>query len=136
MPRDLFKRNCEHCGKNFLTYEKDKVFCKSTCEGRHHYNEMLGKDQPKKTLNYCAHCGDEVHSPQGVSKGNRFCNSICRKEFGKKELILVANARPMKKRGAKRALPYEVLNKIAEKERVFDEKHAFWYIRRGGSYGG
>lgn len=135
MPRQLMKKLCPQCGRSFLTYEQGLEFCNTDCETRQAYNQALGKPMRKQTSAICAHCGDEVHCVFGATPSeNRFCNEMCLKEFKRKKRIAEANNRNTDPRNNMRKICFDVLNKCAEKKRVFDEHHAKWFIARGSSY--
>jgi len=139
MPPTVLRKNCTHCGKVFLTYNEEMEFCKTTCQHRHKYNDHFGFKQPKQVSVPCVFCGEDVRIPNGGgSTGkNRFCNSQCRKGHEKRVRSAESNLKTKKpNRGNPNKMPYEVLEKIEERKRVFDDKHAYWYTRRGGSYGG
>lgn len=132
----VLKKICPHCGKSFLTREEDMVYCNTLCEARKKYNEHFGFKEHKKISATCAFCGDEVRSTRsGVKKNaNKFCTAQCRKGYAKRQRDIESNSKDKKPHVQGNKLPLEVLNKIEEKKRVFDDKHAYWYTRRGGSY--
>ncbi len=129
MAPQTLKKNCKKCGKAFFTYELDKIYCTSTCEAQFKYNEHFGyQDKHKLNETNCDQCGDLL-SVRGSVK-MRFCNEFCKKQFDKEarakksmEKKLQETEKPKHK--GKR-LPYDVLNKMAEKKRVFED-HGWLY---------
>lgn len=135
--RSVLRKNCTHCGNVFLTHEIEMEFCNGNCEHRHGYNEYFGFEGRKQVLEYCTSCGEEVRTPQGNRGKNRFCNQQCRKVYDMRQRIVDSNCKQKKPNlGNPNKISYENLDKISEKKRVFDDKHAYWYTIRGGSYGG
>lgn len=134
----VLRKNCTHCGKVFLTHQDDMEFCNSTCKHRHKYNDHFGFKQPKQVDVACAFCGDAVRIPNGGNeKRQRFCNNQCYRGYQKRQRDAESNVKEKKPNpGNPNKLPFEVIEKIEERRRVFDDKHAYWYTRRGGSYGG
>ena len=130
MPRKILKKFCERCGRTFLTYEENLIYCNTDCEGKHKYEKQRSIKSPSKTPYSCAFCGDEIR--KGRKNSNCFCNHHCRKGYKKR----LRDAQPKKesKKSPAKPLSHDTLNKIHEKRRVYDDKHAYWYVRRGGSY--
>jgi hypothetical protein len=127
MVRHLIKKACKRCGKPFLTYELDKIFCADTCEGRFKYEEHFGiKDNLKENFTYCENCNDALDL-KGI-KSQRFCNDYCKKQFAKKQRSIESEKNPKKK--IKGRIPYEVLNMIEEKKRVFGDHEWLYKINR------
>jgi YHS domain-containing protein len=124
MVRQLLKKSCKRCGRPFFTYELDKTFCNDICEARFKYDEHFGvEDYLKENSTYCENC-NELIELKGV-KSRRFCNEYCKKQFDKKQRSIASEGKP-KKKG--KGLPYEVLNMIEEKKRVFGD-HDWLYKR-------
>lgn len=137
MPPEVLRKNCTHCGKVFLTHDEEMEFCNSTCKHRQKYNEHFGLRQPKRISVSCTFCGEEIRTvPRRQGKEeNRFCNSQCRRGYDKRQRDAESNSKEKKSRTDHiKKIPYEVLEKMEEKKRVFDDRHAYWYTRRGGSY--
>lgn len=55
MKRNLFAHRCENCGNSYLSYDKEKVFCSSTCEARYEYkghgNKYLRLSEEERRYN-------------------------------------------------------------------------------------
>lgn len=118
------KKQCERCNKPFLTKELDKKYCTDVCEKKHQYFLITGrKDKIKQCYRNCKQCGE-------ISPHNsHFCNENCRRLFKKnkrisknKELFVEDKKKNIKK------LPYDVLNKIEEKKRIFDD--SWWHYNK------
>lgn len=129
MSPQTLKKNCKKCGKAFFTYEVDKIYCTSDCEAKFKYNEHFGyEDHHKLNETNCEQCGDLL-SVRGRIK-MRFCNDMCKKQHAKEERAKISFKKSLEESGKPkkhgRRLPYEVLNKIAEKRRVFDD-HEWMY---------
>lgn len=136
MPISLLKQSCHHCGKSFFTYEQNMEFCNQSCEGKFKYNEAMGNEQPERVSISCSYCGEEViRTTSSVGRKNTgkvYCNFQCRKNYtNEKRRADREQKEPSEK--PKNRISYEELNRRAEIRRVMDEKHAYWYIRRGSS---
>jgi hypothetical protein len=124
MSISVLKKNCKRCNKSFLTREEDMIYCNTDCEMKNKYYAHLNKKDPiKKVQNLCAYCGD-ICTYQG-----KFCNKFCSKNFEiekktqrSKEDFLNEKKKPTHR------LPYEVLNKMEEKKRVFED--SWWNYNR------
>lgn len=129
MAPQTLKKNCKKCGKAFFTYDVDKIYCTSDCEVKFKYNEHFGYEHKNKiNETNCEQCGDLLGTRRGVK--TRFCNEFCKRLNGKEERAKKSLENSLKdsdkpKKKVKR-LPYEVLNKIAEKKRVFED-HSWLY---------
>ncbi len=122
MVRRLLKKSCKRCGKPFFTYELEKIFCNDTCESRFKYDEHFGyKDYLKENPCYCENC-NEFLDIKGA-KIQKFCDERCKKQFDKKQRAIASEGKPKKKI---KGIPYEVLNMIEEKKRVFGD-HEWMY---------
>lgn len=76
----------------------------------------------------CMICEERYYSPNHLKKCPS-CSFIKYSEKSRKPRHYDIHKVHKKRRGA---LPYEVLNKIAEKKRIYDETHANNFIRWGG----
>ena len=135
MARQPNRLNCRRCNKTFFSFE-EMVFCNTDCESKWKYEEHFSKEHPKfEKRSTCQHCGEAVSSGTR-GRGRIFCNHQCatlfRNSEGREQRIRESATKEKKK---PKGIPIPVLNRIAEKNRVFDDKHAYWYTRRGGSYG-
>lgn len=115
MARQLHKKYCQRCNRSYLTYEENLLFCNSDCEHKYTYEKIRGFDPNlTKKQNICACCGDECTA--------KFCNTLCRNTFLRKKTT--KNSQETFKADKKKnchKLPYDVLNKIAEKKRIFED---------------
>jgi hypothetical protein len=117
MVRQVLKKACGRCGKPFFTYELEKTFCTNTCEVRFKYDKHFQiKDYLKKNTNYCENCNEFLDIKGSVTM--RFCDEHCKRQFDKKQRAIASEGKPKQK---KKGIPYEVLNMIEEKKRVFDD---------------
>lgn len=118
--RQTYKKNCKRCHKSFLTVDGELEFCNSDCGDRFAYT---GKPLVIHSGNCktCKHCGD-------ASGRSSFCNTVCRKRFEADERSRSSNLID-KKTVIPGGMSYEALNKMEERKRVFDNKHAERYIR-------
>src|SRR3954462_1008624 len=108
MPPQTLKNSCDYCGKSYLTYEADKIFCNSTCEGKFKYNKHFRLiDRRPITETNCEQCG-ELLSIRGVREW-KFCNELCRKQNKKDERAKKSMESPTKTKKPVKRLPYEVL---------------------------
>lgn len=116
MVRPVIKKCCPKCDRVFFTKDTEMTFCSTTCEVKKKYNDQIGKITSHPHLKHCMVCG-ELNSRKVCSKK---CESVLRREKtlkNNKELFLKSG----EKYKNRKLLPYEVLNKIAEKRRVFDD---------------
>ena len=72
------KKNCLHCGKEFIALSLNRRFCGVTCQQE--YNREKNKDKKiKKTFPVkCKHCGETFLTTNHIKL---FCNSYCRFSF-------------------------------------------------------
>lgn len=124
------KKACKACKKYFLTYLEDMEFCNSSCEDSTAYKEEhYGKKINHEPIGNYKQCACPIYK-------DRFCGVKCRQTYwnlkNKEKDIKESNSKE-KKKGNR--TPLHILNQMAEKRRVFDDKHSYWYTRRGASYG-
>lgn len=125
MAPQILKKNCGKCGKAFFTYETDKQYCTQMCEAQFKYNEHFGlKDKHKLNETNCEQCGDLLQIRGSVKM--RFCDEYCKRQHGKEVRAKKSLETSDKPRKHGRLLPYNVLNKMAEKKRVFED-HDWMY---------
>lgn len=122
MPHPVTKKNCKKCNTVFLTRDKDLEYCNSDCQHRQAYEEHFNvKKFSSRKTQPCWNCGDESTS--------KFCNNHCLLAYDKKQ-TLKNNKKVFlaDKRKNCKLLPYDVLNKIEEKKRVFDD--SWWHYNK------
>lgn len=133
MAPQLFKKYCAFCNKSFLTYENDKIYCNDKCINKQKYRDLAYKNDWK--IKYCQvkesrceACSEIISVNDGRGRSRKWCNDACRKLAAKRKRMAVSNVTDKKKSG--HPLPYEVLNEIEEKKRVFvDSKYRYQYNR-------
>lgn len=126
MPVPTWRRKCTRCGKGFLTYLEDMVYCNTDCKAKHAY-EIQRNYKPKEYNKHdCLSCGG------GLNGNRKFCDRICRNAYNRaeaqQERIVAANTREKKPR-KKGGLSYEELNRRAEYKRLYDNFHIKRQIR-------
>lgn len=122
---------CKNCKKVFVeNSQKPSDFCEFMCEAT--FKKLELSDSKVKTF-ICITCEKSFFN----RLKKRFCSEICKVEFKKsrcrlseEQKILNANHRFFNPEiQNKKKISYEVLNQIAEKNRVMDEAFAYNYIR-------
>jgi len=132
MAPKLLKTNCKFCLRPFFTYEAEKIFCNHKCElkiKRDEFREKKGLKiiETKVHESHCLYCNELIIIADAQGRPRKWCGEICRKLDGKKARAEISNKTDKKKVNL---LPYDVLNKIAEKKRVFDDcKYRYQYNR-------
>lgn len=126
MKSKVWTRDCVRCGKGFLTYLEDMIYCNSLCKGKHEYEKKLKVKTPEFKKRPCPSCG------MGL-KGNRnFCDKVCRNAFNRaeaqQEKTIAANLKEKKPR-KKGGLSYKELNRREEYKRLYDNFHIKRQIR-------
>lgn len=125
MVPQVFRKQCPWCARSFNTYEKEKDYCTSECNSHEEYARLFPSRSLKKPeSSFCLVCD------LPCQKRSRFCSKACkllsvRVPINEKR----SNIDNLRKR---RLIPIDVLNKAAEKKRVFDKDHAEKYVRWGG----
>lgn len=121
------KKHCERCNKPFLTKDLKMTYCNVDCENKDRYYKHFNLKDPKRLVeSICIQCG-EISS----SNGAYFCTKHCEKAYNHKKKVesskddFIADRKQHRHR-----LPYEVLNQIEEKKRVFDDSWWRYKINR------
>jgi len=126
MPPPVLKKSCKRCGKPFFTYENDLEFCNDDCRAKYDYSIKLNKPELLKVnSSNCAYCREPIDLRGKCTQ--KFCNSLCRKNFKNKESRDKRSKNP-KPKGTGKKLSYEELNRRAEYNRVFDDHD--WIYRQ------
>lgn len=118
MPIPKFNKLCERCGKNYLTYDKEKNFCNDDCKAKKLYCKKFKiKDRIRELqAKNCKYCGE----PSKFT----FCHKECKYAHERKER---ADARALKSREdfvkpKRKGISYAELNRRAEWNLVYKNK--------------
>lgn len=114
-------RICTKCHRVF-SIDTSKL---ETCHPCSEAIEIQSRCVPNMT---CCICKELFYSPNHL-KICPYCSAKPYNQLSRKEKVYTNNNSP-KKSGRK--IPLEVLDRIEEKKRVFDDKHAEKFIRWGG----
>ena len=133
MVRPILKKQCTYCKKAFFTKTPEMEFCNTDHEAKHKYDIALNITQDQTIRGWCSVCGDDLYYRTGPKQAKqRFCSDHCKNVFYKDQRVKKSNSRTAKTNPKTKS--HEELNKMAERRRVWDSKHAEWYVRRGFSY--
>lgn len=125
MPLKPERKNCVHCLRSFLTYEKDKKFCSQDCLVKRAYKVHFGiaKEYQEK---FCKWCGVQIAS----TNSKAFCDKVCKNKFQvHKRLSKNMNDMEWKEKKKGRKVSYEELNRREEYKRLYDDFHINRIIR-------
>lgn len=118
------KKECKRCQKPFLTKNKELEFCNTECESKYKYAQHFKiTEKAKFPTGNCKQCGETTF------QHNHYCNEHCKKLFAKNKRIAKNKEIFVKdKKSNLKRLPYDVLNQIEEKKRIFDD--SWWNYNR------
>lgn len=116
MAPQKLKKNCEYCNKAFFTFDTEMKFCNTDHKGKYEYNEKFNIIQKYYSNTHpCKQCGE-------LSTAKNFCNKHCERNYGKDQTTKRSKQTFLREKSTRKLLPYDVLNKMAEKKRVFEER--------------
>ena len=122
MAPQKLKKNCEYCSKAFFTYNPEMKFCNTDHEDKHEFNKKYYKNQKYYLNQYpCKQCGE-------LSSAEDFCNEHCKRNYRKDQTTKRSKETFLKEKQNGKRLSYDVLNKMEEKKRVFEER--WWNYNR------
>lgn len=75
-PGPTHSRICNHCGSEYRSYDKDRMYCSKTCS-RYAYHLHRPSRREKRS---CAHCGAEFTAY--MSNARKYCSYKCHIDSG------------------------------------------------------
>jgi len=114
-------RLCIKCGRNFSVESSELETC-FPCTNALKYQSMI------KHNRFCTICFESFYSQNKVKK----CPCCSMKPYSNATKKSSQKEQPMKPKKKHGKIPLEVLEKMEEKKRVYDENYANNFIRYGG----
>lgn len=129
MPPILYQKQCPYCLKKFQTFETDKEYCNDECKAHEIYDSryydkknIKQRVANRQKVNKCIECGSQTY--------DKICSYGCRLKYYSKMSKQKRDAKPKEPPKKRHKLPYEVLNKIAEKKRIMEDNASLYQINR------
>lgn len=120
MAPKLFNKRCQRCEKSYYTYDESKDFCTDICKGKCEYAKFFNKAEPIHEEKFCLWCNAILGFKQ-----RKFCEDGCKKKFNNQQSRDQRAVLP-KKKSTRKPIPYEVLNRMAEHKRVFEDHYGLY----------